>query len=29
MMHWVGLTDLTYEGYTPFALINRMRPRST
>ena len=22
MMHWVGLTDLTYEGYTPFALIN-------
>jgi tripartite-type tricarboxylate transporter receptor subunit TctC len=23
MMHWVGLTDLTYEGYTPFALINQ------
>jgi tripartite-type tricarboxylate transporter receptor subunit TctC len=22
MMHWVGLTDLTHEGYTPFALIN-------
>jgi tripartite-type tricarboxylate transporter receptor subunit TctC len=22
MMHWVGLTDLTYERYTPFALIN-------
>ena len=22
MMHWVGLTELTYEGYTPFALIN-------
>ena len=22
MMHWVGLTDLTYEAYTPFALIN-------
>jgi len=22
MMHWVGLTDLTYEGYTPLALIN-------
>ena len=23
MMHWVGLTDLTHEGYTPFALINQ------
>jgi tripartite-type tricarboxylate transporter receptor subunit TctC len=23
MMHWVGLTDLTFEGYTPFALINQ------
>jgi tripartite-type tricarboxylate transporter receptor subunit TctC len=23
MMHWVGLTELTYEGYTPFALINQ------
>jgi tripartite-type tricarboxylate transporter receptor subunit TctC len=22
MMHWVGLTDLTYQGFTPFALIN-------
>jgi tripartite-type tricarboxylate transporter receptor subunit TctC len=22
-MHWVGLTDLTWEGYTPFALINQ------
>src|SRR4051812_8573816 len=22
MMHWVGLTDLTYASYTPFALIN-------
>jgi len=22
MMHWVGLTDLTYKNYTPFALIN-------
>jgi tripartite-type tricarboxylate transporter receptor subunit TctC len=22
MMHWVGLTDLTYKGFTPFALIN-------
>lgn len=22
MMHWVGLTDLTYKGYTPFALMN-------
>lgn len=22
MMHWVGLTDLTYEGYTPIALYN-------
>jgi tripartite-type tricarboxylate transporter receptor subunit TctC len=23
MMHWVGLTDLTHEAYTPFALINQ------
>ncbi len=22
MMHWAGLTDLTYENYTPLALIN-------
>ncbi|MBB6306742.1 Bug family tripartite tricarboxylate transporter substrate binding protein [Xanthobacter tagetidis] len=22
MMHWVGLTDLTYEGFTPLALMN-------
>jgi len=22
MMHWVGLTELTYKGYTPFALMN-------
>lgn len=22
MMHWMGLTDLTYEAYTPLALIN-------
>jgi tripartite-type tricarboxylate transporter receptor subunit TctC len=22
MMHWVGLTQLTYEGYTPLALMN-------
>jgi tripartite-type tricarboxylate transporter receptor subunit TctC len=22
MMHWVGLTDLTHKGFTPFALIN-------
>ncbi|WP_332686554.1 Bug family tripartite tricarboxylate transporter substrate binding protein, partial [Bosea sp. (in: a-proteobacteria)] len=22
MMHWVGLTDLTYKGYTPLALMN-------
>ena len=22
MMHWQGLTDLTYEGYTPLALMN-------
>jgi tripartite-type tricarboxylate transporter receptor subunit TctC len=23
MMHWVGLTKLTYEGFTPFALMNQ------
>lgn len=23
MMHWVGLTQLTYEAYTPFALMNQ------
>src|SRR5215510_12916084 len=22
MMHWVGLTDLTHEAYTPLALVN-------
>jgi len=22
-MHWVGLTDLTWEGYTPLALVNQ------
>ncbi|MET0192190.1 MAG: tripartite tricarboxylate transporter substrate-binding protein, partial [Hyphomicrobiaceae bacterium] len=22
MMHWVGLTELTYEAYTPLALVN-------
>jgi tripartite-type tricarboxylate transporter receptor subunit TctC len=22
MMHWVGLTKLTYEAYTPLALVN-------
>jgi tripartite-type tricarboxylate transporter receptor subunit TctC len=22
MMHWVGLTELTYQAYTPFALMN-------
>src|SRR5882757_7665323 len=23
LMHWVGLTELTWEGYTPLALVNQ------
>ena len=29
LMHWVGLTDLTFEKFTPLALVNQDPPRST